>query len=74
MTKVEKIQSAVDTYNYEYRSVDPNKIVRELADEVIEEQSEYIHYLVDDEEWEIIYRQDHHGNWTATNQKYEVDE
>lgn len=79
MTKLERIQHEVHKFNqqhemYEKITADPSKTARNIASEVIEEQSEFIHFVVDGEEWEINYHQASNGVWTSNLHIYEVVE
>jgi hypothetical protein len=56
-TVIEKIEKAVEVYNAGNVSEDVFKIAREAADKVIEEQPDFIHFVIDEIEYEIVHTQ-----------------
>jgi hypothetical protein len=78
-TKINKITNEVDLFNEQHDSYQeittrPSKLARKLATEVIEEQSEFIHFTLETDEWEIVYHQHSNGKWSACFQQYITEE
>ena len=70
MKKIELIQEEVNKFNEQHEMCEtitarPAKIARENADNVVEEQTKFIHFELDNEEWEIIFYQHRNGDETA---------
>ncbi len=75
--KINEIKEEVDNFNSQHRekedvTADPFALARQFADEVIEEQSEFIHFIIG-AEWEVTYRQAG-DKWVAHLHEYSVDE
>jgi len=78
MKTIEKIENEVEKFNDQHElssniTADPSRLARHLGDEVFEEQTEFIHFSIDKEEWEITYRQTD-GRWVAHLHRYESEE
>lgn len=75
MNLQEKIEQQIELYNE--GDMDAHNCILCLvkqADEVIEDQPRFIHYRIGEQEYEIVWHQDRHGNVSATVDKYKVDE
>ena len=75
-TLQEKIENQIEQYNDgDMSAVDCIKcLINKRADEIIEDNSNHIHYRIGGQEYEIVWHQDHHGQLSASVDIYNADE